>query len=65
MGFCRISELPNIDSVIDYFRWRNEDAHRNGLNAHCYWTLRNEGSTIQEAAESLHQLSVAEKNELL
>ena len=62
---CRISELPNIDCVIDYFRWRNEDAHRNALNAHCYWALRNEGSTVQHATESLHRLSVGEKNELL
>jgi len=62
---CRISELPNIDVVIDYFRWRNEDAHRNALNGHCYWALRNEGKTIQDATMSLHKLSVAEKNELL
>lgn len=28
------------DLMIDYFRWRNEDAHRNALNAHCYWMMR-------------------------
>lgn len=28
---CRISQLPNIELVVDYFRWRNEDAHRNAL----------------------------------
>jgi tRNA(His) guanylyltransferase len=39
---CRISELPNVDLVVDYFRWRNEDARRNALNAHCYWLLRKE-----------------------
>jgi tRNA(His) 5'-end guanylyltransferase len=61
----RISELPNIDYVIDYFRWRNEDAHRNALNAHCYWALRKEGSTVREATESLNKLSAAEKNEVL
>ena len=61
----RICELPNIDSVIDYFRWRNEDAHRNALNAHSYWALRNEGKTVQQATDSLHKLSVAEKNEVL
>ncbi len=33
---CRISQLPRIDDVVDYFRWRNEDAHRNALNGHCY-----------------------------
>jgi len=61
----RISELPNVDCVIDYFRWRNEDAHRNALNAHCYWALRNEGKNVQQATDGLHRLSIAEKNELL
>ena len=61
----RISELPNVDLVVDYFRWRNEDAHRNALNAHCYWLLRNEGQTVQQATKALERLSVAEKNELL
>ena len=62
---CRISELPNVDLVVDYFRWRNEDAHRNALNAHCYWLLRKEGQTVQQATGALNKLSVAEKNELL
>ncbi|HYG81631.1 MAG TPA: tRNA(His) guanylyltransferase Thg1 family protein [Pyrinomonadaceae bacterium] len=62
---CRISELPNLDYVVDYFRWRNEDAHRNALNGHCYWMLRKEGETVGGATEALHRLSVAEKNELL
>jgi tRNA(His) 5'-end guanylyltransferase len=62
---CRISELPNVDLVVDYFRWRNEDAHRNALNAHCYWLLRKEGQTVQQATSALNKISVAEKNELL
>lgn len=32
---CRISQLPQIGDVVDYFRWRSEDAHRNALNGHC------------------------------
>jgi tRNA(His) guanylyltransferase len=51
--------------VIDYFRWCNEDAHRNAWNSHCYWSLRKEGVTANEATERLTGLSVAEKNELL
>ena len=62
---CRISELPNMNLVIDYFRWRNEDAHRNALNAHCYWLLRKEGQSVQQATSALNRLSVPEKNELL
>ena len=36
---CRISQLPGAALVVDYFRWRNEDACRNALSAYCYWTL--------------------------
>jgi len=62
---CRICQLPNESLVVDYFRWRNEDAHRNALNAHCYWSLIAEGKTVQEATKSLSGMSVAAKNELL
>lgn len=62
---CRISELPGVAYVVDYFRWRNEDAHRNALNGHCYWMLRKEGKTVDQATKALHRLSVAEKNEML
>ncbi|MEN6450705.1 MAG: tRNA(His) guanylyltransferase Thg1 family protein [Thermoguttaceae bacterium] len=62
---CRISELPTVDLVVDYFRWRNEDAHRNALNAHCYWCLRKDGLGVEKATTTLVGLSTAEKNELL
>jgi tRNA(His) 5'-end guanylyltransferase len=62
---CRISQLPTENLVVDYFRWRHEDAHRNALNAHAYWTLRNDGKGAREATTALKRLSVAEKNELL
>ena len=62
---CRISELPSVDLVVDYFRWRNEDAHRNALNAHGYWLLRKQGKTVNEATAAMSGLSVAQKNELL
>jgi tRNA(His) 5'-end guanylyltransferase len=62
---CRISQLPTIDLVVDYFRWRHEDAHRNALNAHCYWLLRKQEQSVQKATQALLGLSVAEKNELL
>jgi len=61
----RISELPSHKLVVDYFRWRNEDANRNALNAHCYWALRNSGMSVQESTDEVSGLSVAEKNELL
>jgi tRNA(His) guanylyltransferase len=62
---CRISQLPSENLVIDYFRWRNEDAHRNALNAHCYWLLRKQGQTVDQATKALLKLSVAAKNEFL
>lgn len=62
---CRLSELPNKQLVEDYFRWRNEDAHRNALNAHCYWRLRKDNFTQNEATTKIEGLSISEKNELL
>jgi tRNA(His) 5'-end guanylyltransferase len=62
---CRISQLPNVELVVDYFRWRNEDALRNALNSHCYWSLRKEGKSANEVSNQLSGVSVADKNELL
>ena len=62
---CRLVPLPSIEKVKDYFLWRQEDAHRNALNAHCYWMLRKEGLGAQEATAQLDGKSIAYKNELL
>ena len=62
---CRIIPLPTIERVRDYFLWRQEDAHRNSLNSHCYWTLRRDGKSMQEATSELSGKSVSYKNELL
>lgn len=62
---CRICPLPDIGKVVDYFRWRSEDALRNSLNAYCYWRLRELGKSQAEATREVSGLSVAEKNELL
>lgn len=62
---CRVCELTSPEYVRDYFRWRNEDAHRNALNAHCYWMLRKSGRSINEATDAILGMSVADKNEML
>lgn len=62
---CRISQLPIAELVVDYFRWRNEDAARNALNSWCYWTLRRDGLNEQQATKRLLGLSVSQKNEFL
>lgn len=62
---CRISVLPNENMVVDYFRWRNEDANRNALNGYCYWMMRKESVSAIEATRYFSGKSVAEKNEYL
>ena len=62
---CRLVPLPNLERVQDYFLWRQEDAHRNALNSHCYWMLRKEGVSVKDATEMLEGKSVSFKNELL
>lgn len=62
---ARIAQLPRIEDVVDYFRWRHEDAHRNALNAHCYWLLRRQGLDDATATRQLEGVSVASRNELL
>ncbi|HEX8426105.1 tRNA(His) guanylyltransferase Thg1 family protein [Hymenobacter sp.] len=62
---CRISQLPRREDVLDYFRWRQEDAARNSLNAHCYWLLRKQGRTVGEATSQVKGQSTAAKHDLL
>jgi tRNA(His) guanylyltransferase len=62
---ARISQLPMESDVLDYFRWRHEDAHRNSLSAHCYWLLRRQGMSANVATQRLSGMSTADKNEIL
>lgn len=62
---CRLIPLPGEQRVVDYFRWRAEDAGRNALNAWCYWTLRGEGASVQKATQTLSGMTTAAKNDLL
>jgi tRNA(His) 5'-end guanylyltransferase len=55
----------DTEAVIDYFRWRQEDAVRCALNGWCYWTLRRAGQSVRRATTALEGQSVAFKNELL
>jgi tRNA(His) guanylyltransferase len=58
---CRISQLPNLELVLDYLRWRHEDGWRKALDAHCYWAMRRLGQSRRDAAARLERLSVEEK----
>lgn len=62
---ARLSELPRETDVVDYFRWRAEDAHRNALNSHCYWMRRKQGEPAKQADAALRGMSVSDKNEML
>lgn len=62
---ARISQFPDTADVVDYFRWRHEDAHRNALNGHSYWLLRRQGLDDHAATQKLKGVSVADRNELL
>lgn len=62
---CRLCVLPDAQAVTDYFRWRQEDAQRNALNAHCYWLLRKQGKKAREAAAMVSGQSISAKQELL
>ena len=53
---CRLSLLPSIEYVSDYFRWRMGDSSRNCLNSYCYWILRNNGKGAKEASDILKGL---------
>lgn len=62
---CRICVLPDVETVVDYFRWRMEDSSRNCLNGYCYWLLRQSGMSQRAASRELEGKGVAFKNELL
>lgn len=61
----RLIPLPSADNVVDYFRWRQEDAHRNSLNSHCYWILRKEGVSAANAQKRMSGITNGQKNEIL
>jgi tRNA(His) guanylyltransferase len=62
---ARVSVLPTTELVVDYFRWRQEDAARNALSGYAFWTLRQEGLSGARAQAKLNGLNRAQKNELL
>lgn len=62
---CRLSILPNRNLARDYFVWRQLDAARNALSAHCYWIARNQGATPKAATKRFDGTSQKEKRDFL
>ncbi|CCG82949.1 putative TRNAHis guanylyltransferase [Taphrina deformans PYCC 5710] len=63
---------PTRQTVVDYFSWRQVDAHINNLFNTCFWTLQRVDpkhggprKSAQEAEEVLRGTVAAQKNELL
>lgn len=56
---------PSMTHVIDYMRWRQADASRCALNNVCYWTLRHDELSAQQATRALKGMSTPDKHELL
>lgn len=54
-----------LETVLDYFRWRQADASRCCINAWCYWLLRKEGRSVGEATAELDGKDFPWKNEFL
>lgn len=61
----RLSVLPGEEQVVDYFRWRMNDAARCCLNGYAYWTLRRQGLKAHVVAAQLQGMSRADKHEWL
>ncbi|WP_295406868.1 tRNA(His) guanylyltransferase Thg1 family protein [uncultured Thiocystis sp.] len=61
----RLSVLPGEEQVVDYFRWRMNDAARCCLNGHAYWLLRRQGLGTRAASERLRGMERSDKHEWL
>lgn len=62
---CRVSQLVSEESVVDYFRWRQEDSFRNCLNGYAFWTLVKEGLSPTKASRQLEGMKNNDKHDLL
>lgn len=61
----RIWISGKLESVVDYFCWRQNDATRCALNGWAYWKLREEGMSAQQATVALEGQTSSQKQELL
>lgn len=56
---CRLVLLPGLDEVVDYFRWRQQDATRNAMIGQVYWQLRGQGMSARKATRAMEGLGHA------
>jgi tRNA(His) guanylyltransferase len=63
---AHLASSPDDEDVVDYFRWRQEDAHRNALNGHCVLAPAcGKGLDDHAATQQLRGVSLPARHELL
>lgn len=58
---ARVVVLPTHPVLVDYFRWREEDAARNALNTFAFWTFVNSGLSEAKATRELERCGFKDK----
>ena len=62
----RCIAFPTLQSMKDYFRWRQDDAFVNHVYNTCFWNLvQKQGKTLTEAQNVLSGTTFSDRNELL
>ncbi len=62
---ARICPIPDVETVIDYFRWRQESCQRTALQQACYWALIHAGKSAYDATQALVGRTYEQKLEIL
>lgn len=61
----RLYPIPDVETLIDYFRWRQETRDSTALHQLCYHRLLGEGKTAFVATEILGRFNYEQKLEFL
>jgi tRNA(His) 5'-end guanylyltransferase len=62
---ARLYELPDVPLAVDYFRWRQHEAHLRALDRYCLHVLGQQGTEPQGAERIISGLGPEDKVELL
>lgn len=62
---ARLYELPEVPLAIDYFAWRQKEAHLRAVDRYCLFMLGQSGTEAQGAERIIAGLGPDEKVELL
>ena len=61
----RLYELPELPIAVDYFRWRQREAHMRAIDRYCIYILGQSGTEQEGAERVISGLGPEEKIELL